>query len=209
MTTLWDNFPVEQIGPATFLKRNAIHLELLRAALQRARGSLLEVGVGSGAQSSVLSRFVRRTVSLDNDLRILSAARPNTRRYGPSLKLLAADAFTMPFRDTTFGVAISQGLLEHFNDDEIGRLLREQLRVARSVVFSVPSNNYPRQDVGNERLLSPAHWQELVSGVVSDVDHVVRCRYYRLDLESWKYSLLAKRRLGPFSILVTIDPSGH
>ena len=202
----WRKFRVDEISWMTFVKRNLIHWDLLRAALRRAHGSVLEVGVGSGAQSALLSRWIPHTITVDNDTRIMWAALPNLRRFGPRARLVGADAFRLPFPDASIGVAISQGLMEHFANRAIGGLLREQLRVCRSVVFSVPSDRYPRQDVGNERLLSPARWQEIVQGATDDGRYTVRARYYRGDVESLKYSVLARRPLGPFSVLVTIDP---
>lgn len=204
----WDNFRVETISLPTFLKRNLIHANLLRAAARRAGGSVLEIGVGSGAQSAVLSHAVPRVVTVDNDERIMRAALPNLRRFGPAVRPVAADAFALPFPEHAFGVGISQGLMEHFEDAQITALLREQLRVCRSVVFSVPSDRYPRQDVGNERLMPPARWREIVESAVDTGRYAVRARYYRLDLEALKYSLLARRRLGSFSVLVTIDLRG-
>lgn len=203
----WDNFRVETISPGTFLKRNLIHWDLLRETLRRARGAVLEVGVGSGAQSALLSRWVPRTVTLDNDRRILDVALRNLAKYGRGAVAVEGDAFHLPFRDGTFGVSLSQGLMEHFGDDSIAGLLREQLRVCRSVVFSVPSDRYPRQDVGNERLMPPPKWREIVQRAVGD-RYDVGARYYRMDLEAAKYSLLARRNLGSFSVLVTIDPRG-
>ncbi len=204
-TTDWTRFQVERISRGTFLKRNLIHAELLGVVLRRARGAVLEVGIGSGAQSAALSRVVPRVVSIDNDARILAAARPNIERFGPGVQLLSADAFALPFRDNAFGVALSQGLLEHFDDEAIGRLLREQLRVCRSVVFSVPSINYPRQDVGDERLMAPGQWEEIVRGALPRGEFRTAARCYRFDPEAAKYSLLARRWLGGFSVLVTVD----
>lgn len=204
--TDWDRFRVDRISRLTFLKRNLIHRDLLAEARRRAAGGVLEVGVGSGAQSAMLSRRVPRVVTVDNDARILAAALVNLRRLGPTVQPVGGDGFRLPFRDGSFGVAISQGLMEHFGDEGIGALVREQLRVARSVVFSVPSDRYPRQDVGNERLMPPEAWDRIVRAQVDGARHRVRARYYRMDLESWKYSLLARRRLGSFSVLVTIDP---
>lgn len=204
--TDWSRFPVERIGLATFLKRALIHAELLAAVLRRARGAILEVGVGSGAQSALLSRLVHRVVTVDNDARVLAAARPNLTRFGSRVGTIRADGFALPFGGRAFGVALSQGLMEHFDDGEVVRLVREQLRVCRSVVFSVPSDRYPRQDVGDERLMSPARWVAIVSDAVDAARHCVRARYYRFDPESLKYSWLARRPLGGFSVLVTIDP---
>lgn len=204
--TDWSNFRVGAMSLATFAKRAVIHADLVREVLRRASGGILEVGVGSGAQSALLSRFAARVVSLDNDRRILSAARPNLARFGPAVRLVAADAFSMPFEARSFGVAVSQGLLEHFPDEQIALLLREQLRVCRSIACSVPSDHYPRQDVGNERLMPPSRWQAIAEAAVDPRRFVVRARYYRPDPEAWKYSLLARRRLGSFSVLITVDP---
>jgi SAM-dependent methyltransferase len=203
--TDWSRFPVEAISWPTYLKRNLIHIELLREVARRASGRVLEVGIGSGAQSAALSRTVAMVVAVDNDRRILAAACPNLDRFGRGVQVVAADAFTLPFADGSFGVAVSQGLMEHFSDDAITELLGEQLRVCRSVVFSVPSDRYPRQDVGDERLMSPERWRAIVEGAVSTADCRVDAGYYRFDPESLKYSLLARRRLGGFSVLVTID----
>lgn len=202
----WNNFRVDTISWPTFLKRNLIHWDLLREALRRADGSVLEIGVGSGAQSALLSRWVPRMLTVDNDARIMRAAQPNLRRFGPRTQVMGADGFHLPLRDGSFGVGISQGLMEHFGDEQIAGLIGEQLRVCRSVVFSVPSDRYPRQDVGNERLMPPAAWQEIVERAVDPARHTVRARYYRGDLESVKYSLLARRALGSFSVLVMVDP---
>lgn len=205
--TEWEKFRVEAISWPTFLKRNLIHLELLAAARGRAgRDGILEVGIGSGAQGAALSRGDRLVVSVDNNLRILNAALPNLRRFGRGVATVAADAFCLPFRESTFAVAISQGLMEHFTDEDIILLMREQLRVARSVVFSVPSDRYPRQDVGDERLMTPDRWLGIVERAADPARYRVHSRYYRLDSESLKYSVLARRPLGPFSVLVTVDP---
>jgi SAM-dependent methyltransferase len=206
--TDWSRFTVETIGYPTYVKRNLIHAELLWEVVRRARGGVLEVGIGSGAQSSILSRIVPRVVAVDNDSRIIAAARLNIERYGPGVQMIAADAFALPFVERQFGVSISQGLMEHFPDGAIADLIREQLRVSNSVVFSVPSDRYPRQDVGNERLMPPAHWAAIVRSGLPASGFRVRARYYRFDPESWKYSALARRRLGSFSVLVTVDPDG-
>ena len=204
--TDWSSFAVQSISPITFVKRNLIHAEVLARVLRRARGSVLEVGIGSGAQSALLSHFVKQTVSIDNDDRIMRAALSNLRRYASSVRVLEADAFRLPFKNDSFGVAVSQGLMEHFEDAEIRRLLREQLRVSRSVVFSVPSDRYPRQDVGNERLMPPKRWAEIVGNAVVGLPVHVTAAYGSFDMEAVKYSFLARRWLGSFAVVVTIDP---
>lgn len=196
---------MDRISLPTFLKRNLIHTSLIREVLRRGSRNVLEVGVGSGAQSALLSR-ARRTVTVDNDGRIIAAARPNLERFGSRVDIVQADAFALPFPAGAFDVSCSQGLMEHFDDEGIAGLIREQLRVSRSVVFSVPSDRYPRQDVGNERLMPPSDWERIVSSAVDPSVYEVRAGYYGFDPESVKYSLLARRRLGSFSVLVTVAP---
>ena len=98
--------------------------------------------------------------------------------------------------------------MEHFDDAAIAALLNEQLRVADSVVFSVPSDHYPRQDVGNERLMSPAAWEQILTERLDRRLFRVAVRYYPFDLEALKYSVLAGRWLGAFSVLVSVDRVG-
>jgi SAM-dependent methyltransferase len=207
-STDWDRFEVRRISLGTFLKRNVIHTALLREALRRSRRGVLEVGVGSGAQSALLSRFASPVVTLDNDARIMRVARANLERFGRGAHALHGDAFRLPFPPHAFGVAVSQGLMEHFEDEEIGALVTEQLRVADSVVFSVPSDRYPRQDVGNERLMPPAAWERILAERLDRRAYRVAVRYYPFDLEAFKYSALAGRWLGSFSVLATIDRVG-
>lgn len=205
--TDWSRFPVEAMGWPTLLKRTLIHVELLQAVLRRAhRGGVLEVGVGSGAQGAVVSWATSPVIGVERDGRILWTARLNQRRFGRDVKSVRGDARALPFASGTFAVAMSQGLMEHADDDGIAALLREQLRVCRSVVFSVPSDHYPRQDIGDERLMGPRSWLRVVERAVDGRRYRVRARYYRFDSEGWMYSAWAGRRLGAFSVLVTVDP---
>ncbi len=59
---------------------------------------------------------------------------------------------------------MSQGFFEHFQDDEIVALLRQQLRVANHVVFSVPNRAYGRKDRGDERLMTRDEWDAVLLG---------------------------------------------
>lgn len=203
--TDWNAFRVWSISPATFAKRALIHTELLIGALRlsRARGKVLDVGTGSGAQAALLSRF-RDVVAIDADERILEFARLNAGRYGKRVQIQKADAFALPFEDGAFDVAVSQGLMEHFSDERIGQMIREQMRVARAVLFSVPSDRYPRQDVGDERLMAPARWQEILGEQLSETPYRVHARYIRFDPESWLYTIRAGRPRSGYSVLVQI-----
>lgn len=203
--TDWNHFPVWSIAPGTFAKRALIHSELLVGALRlsRARERILDVGTGSGAQAALLSRF-RDVVAVDADERILQAARENIQRYGKRARVQKADAFALPFEDDSFDVAISQGLMEHFSDERIGQMIREKMRVSRAVLFSVPSDRYPRQDMGDERLMPPEAWQRILEEQLSGSGFRVGARYARFDPESWLYTLREGRPRSGYSVLVRV-----
>ena len=70
--------------------------------------------------------------------------------------------FGTGFGDKAFDIAFSQGVLEHYADDNIIRALAEQRRIARIVVIDVPSGRGKIGDYGDERSISPAQWRELI-----------------------------------------------
>jgi SAM-dependent methyltransferase len=157
------------------LRNATTHAVLLRELLQFDR--ILEVGIGTGTLSALLSCVGKQVVSIDNNAEVLRTAQAFQRRLG-SVKLVLADAFHLPFGDSTFDAAFSQGLLEHFRDREIRALVEEQVRVAGRAYISVPSVFFPHVRrfgfglVGDERLLSLASWRRILA------DFDVVGRYY-------------------------------
>jgi len=97
--------------------------------------NILEVGTGSGNLSIFLSHLSYNVVSVDNNDSVLRIAQHNNANYKGEVTFKKADAFNLPFDDDSFDVCFSQGFLEHFADDDIRKLLREQLRVSRKVVL--------------------------------------------------------------------------
>jgi len=125
--------------------------------------NILEVATGTGNLSIFLSHLGYNVVSIDNNDGVLKMARYNNANFKGGVTFKKADAFSLPFGDDSFDICFSQGFFEHFADDDITKLLREQLRVSRKVLFSVPSFWYPRQDFGNERLVRKEDWLRILS----------------------------------------------
>ncbi len=139
------------------------HLPFILAVRGQHPQALLEVGSGTGSMSIFLSYFVDRVLSVDLSTEIVGRCEDANRRLKGSASFAECDAFSLEeFPQHEFDVAFSQGFFEHFSDEEILRLLQQQARAARRVVFSVPNDMYPRQDFGNERLLSKDWWDEMV-----------------------------------------------
>ena len=136
--------------------------EFLRAILESGGKKILEVGAGTGTMSIFLSQLGLNVTALDNDPAILKLAETNRGKLGGKNEVIQGDAFHLPFPDNSFDVVFHQGLLEHFTDTDIHKLITEQLRVAPIVCLSVPNQNYPRKDFGNERLLNKSAWEKIL-----------------------------------------------
>jgi len=59
-------------------------------------------------------------------------------KYTRIYDFMVCDAKALPFREKSFEVASSQGLYEHFNDDDIETLLKESSRVCNITIIDVP-----------------------------------------------------------------------
>lgn len=137
--------------------------EFLLTIVDSPAKKLLEVGTGSGGMSLFFSWLGRDVTAIDLDPEVIAKAKTEVARFNGRVTFEVADAFKLPYPDQSFDLVFHQGLLEHFSDNDIHRLLGEQLRVAKQVVFSVPNKYYPRKDYGNERLMSQAEWERILS----------------------------------------------
>lgn len=97
--------------------------------------SIVDVGTGGGEFPDAFRRHFqsRARMMLGCDRSVATCARA-ARRFtrgveGPGF--VAADAFRLPLRNGSFDIAHCSLFLHHFTGEEIGRLLREMLRVAR------------------------------------------------------------------------------
>jgi len=75
---------------------------------------VLDAGVGAGRYSEVMALWGAEVVGVDLT-RAVDAAAQNLRNY-PTAHLVQADIFALPFRDETFDVAYSIGVLHHTPD---------------------------------------------------------------------------------------------
>jgi len=176
------------------------HIEYLLEIVRGKPWKALEFGCGTGFHSCFISKFVRQLVCLDLDVRTIKIARQNMKKFGKEWRVsfVVGDVFHLPFRPRSFDVAFSQGLLEHFSNYEARQILREVTACSKAIIISVPSLNYPQHDLGDERLLVPEEWREMLR------EFKPKVRYYVLDLQSIKDSLLIRKIPKPWHILIKI-----
>lgn len=181
---------------SVFLQAPEYHLhECLRSQwpilywLMRIGDSALEVGAGSGRGSILLKRLRpdKRVVATDASRVTCDVIREYVRVAGVDVGVECCDALSLPFPDKSFGIAYSVGLLEHYPDDWILAVLREQARVADAVLFQVPLDRYMmnfRSIHGDERALHKMYWL----GLVAQVAPIVEMHFYGEMVD--EYSLL-------------------
>ena len=145
-------------------RRIAAHPRFFEELVKDCPKTFLEVGCGTGAMSYGLSRICdAKGVSVDNDKKIVEALNQKLKGY-TQLKIIEGDAFKLPKNwNKKFDLVFHQGLLEHFSNEDIVKIVAENLRVGKRVIFSVPSYYYPKKDFGNERLMKLETWKDILS----------------------------------------------
>ncbi|MBI2052736.1 MAG: class I SAM-dependent methyltransferase [Candidatus Ryanbacteria bacterium] len=158
----WEQFYSLDTTPSFFLNNICVHKSFLEAIINQDPKQILEVGVGTGTMSIFLSLLGIECTGADSNKEIVKKAEILNKKLNGRAVFKKADAFYLSFSDHSFDVVFSQGFFEHFADVLILKLLREQLRVGKIVMLSVPNNFYPQKDFGDERLLSKLYWDTLL-----------------------------------------------
>jgi SAM-dependent methyltransferase len=158
----WSDF-YSYLSVDEYLYNLSRHRFLLSCLLKLKPRSVLEAGTGSGSLSIFLSAQGLSVVSIDNDNEVLERAKKNCQQFKGNVNFILTDALNhLPF-DDGFDVAFSQGVAEHFNDEQIRIYVDNQLKVSKTVIISVPNRSYWKS-FGDERLLTVREWGAIIRG---------------------------------------------
>lgn len=161
----WSDFYRGATGNRLVLEGNILEhapLVLSVAKYVKPGDSVLEIGSGTGVLGWPLAQAGIKVVSVDNDPGVLKECSVNAKLVGADITYIEADGFCLPFSYKEFKVSFSLGLLEHFSDDDICRLVQEHKRVADNVVVGVPLKGNRSPSFGNERYLTAEEWLGLL-----------------------------------------------
>lgn len=153
----WFEFYVERLGSAEyeryFKNRYSLFLELIKSLALC--GTIKEEGVGLGSITKALGLEPGRTYGSDICDSMLSLCRINN----PGMELVREDIIfrTKFFKEDTIAV-VTHGVLEHFKDCDIHRILNGYQSKVQFSLHYVPTDQYAEPSFGDERLLSPHYW---------------------------------------------------
>jgi len=129
---------------------------------------LLECGTGTGKFAAYLATLGYDSYAVDIEDGMVEKAIQLSQKVSPDnpVKVSKADIRNLPFDDKFFSVAHSNGVFEHYQDEEIVQLINEQLRAADTIVFGVPSTYYGENEKmhGDERFLAKKKWRDIIAG---------------------------------------------
>ena len=124
---------------------------------------MLEIGTGTGLVTIYLSQCGYDMTGLDYDPGIIALNERLNKRLGGRASFVVGDMFALPYADGAFDAIFHQGLMEHFDEGPIVASFHEQLRVARRVIFTVPTVHWHGGVRGDERMWTGAYWRKLLA----------------------------------------------
>lgn len=142
--------------------------------------NILETGCGTGVLSIYLTNKGFDVTAVDNDEEMLNIANEISIKYRKKPLFIKQDIFDLNYPNNHFGIVFSHGVLEHFDDDQIVSLLKKQLKISHTLIFSIPTNYFDEKKdryYGNERFLSLEKWRDIISKTQSEIIEVFGFHY--------------------------------
>lgn len=126
---------------------------------------VLECGCGTGKFSAYLASLGLNTYAMDLEDAMVEQTKKISKSISPKnlVNVFKGDVATIPFENNFFSVTHSSGVLEHYSDKEIVKLINEQLRVSDVCIFSVPTTYFEKKMLGNERFMKRKEWRKIIS----------------------------------------------
>jgi SAM-dependent methyltransferase len=125
---VWDTY-WQDYESSNYINFTPEVVSIVQAHLDLAQSRVLEIGVGTGGNSSLLAKQGAQVAVLDFSEQALIRAQRTAQHSNVRFFSVLADALRLPYVSGCFDLVFHQGFLEHFRDP--GSLVQEQRRVLR------------------------------------------------------------------------------
>lgn len=154
----WDDY----FNTKMKLKRSFLKYVIKYA--KRTDKPILECGCGTGKTSIYFANIGLKSYAMDIEKEMVNQTKKNYNEMGKKgfLKTINGDIRKIPFENKFFSVTHSSGVMEHFSDEDIVKIINEQLRVSDFCIFSVPTSYFEKKMLGNERFMTRKEWRAII-----------------------------------------------
>lgn len=124
-------------------------------------GFVVEAGAGAGFTACALRPYLTHTTSLlllEKDPEMVDLCAEQVLPLDRTM-VVQSDILRDPL--VPADCIYAHGVLEHYDDRTINRMVSRQRQHAPAVVHYVPTDRYDSPSFGDERLMSPAAWQRI------------------------------------------------
>lgn len=144
---------------------------------------VIEMGCGTGLMAGYLQKLGLDVIALDLSQAVLNYACEIAKQSNiiSPCKYEQGDILNLKYKPNTFDVSYSNGVLEHFTDEEIIEILKQQMNISKYVIFGIPSTyfNMNEKMLGNERGLTLKEWKSLINKAGGKLVEQTSFHYYK------------------------------
>lgn len=147
------------------IKNKKILINLIKKYAKE--NKLIESGSGTGVLSTYMASLKYDVTGIDIDKDILNLSKKIAKNYNSKNKptFKNKSIFKLDYKENYFDVSFSNGVLEHFNDEQIIDTLKQQMKIAKIVIFGIPTKYFNQEEAmyGDERYKNNKFWRNLIS----------------------------------------------
>lgn len=165
---------------------------------------ILECGCGTAKTTMFLSTVEISAYAMDIEEEMVNAAKERFKNLHSDYTIIQGDIHKIPYSDKFFSVTHSSGVLEHFSDSEIIKLINEQLRVSDYCIFSVPTSYFEKKMLGNERFLKRKEWRKIINQSRAEIIKETGYHYKKIKYRIIDIIKKPKRLFKPIALYVFV-----
>lgn len=150
------------------IKHKRIFIKMLKKYSSSSK-KMIEAGCGTGIISAYMANIGYNVTGIDIDKNIIQLAKKISNEYFDVKKnnilFQEKNIFNLNYKDKEFDVCFSNGVLEHFKDEEIVETLQQQIRISNYVLVGIPTQFFDKSEAlhGDERFLPIDYWRYLIT----------------------------------------------